>query len=162
VFAFPSTLLAIGIMAVLGPSTSNAILAIGIVYAPSFARLTRALVLALKEREFVQAARALGGSDSSILGRHILPNMLAPLIVQTTFNLSTAVLTEAALSFLGLGTPPPEPSWGLMLSASRRFFELDPWPAIWPGLAIMLLVLGVNLLGDGLRDVLDPRLRTLN
>jgi peptide/nickel transport system permease protein len=160
VFAFPSTLLAIGIMAVLGTSTTNAILAIGLVYSPSFARLARALVLGLKEMEFIQASRVLGVSDRRILARHILPNMLAPIIVQTTFNLSTAVLTEAALSFLGLGTPPPAPSWGLMLSASRRFVELDPWPAIWPGLAIMLLVLGVNLFGDGLRDVLDPRLRS--
>ena len=157
-FAFPTILLAIGIMAVLGPGLTNAMLAIGIVYAPSFARLGRALVLSLKEMEFVQAARVLGVSDPGILARHILPNLLAPLIVQTTFSLSTAVLTEAALSFLGLGTPPPAPSWGLMLSASRRFVELDPWPAIWPGLAIMLLVLGVNLFGDGLRDALDPRL----
>jgi peptide/nickel transport system permease protein len=160
VFAFPSTLLAIAIMAVLGASTSNAVLAIGIVYSPSFARLTRALTLSLKHLEFVQASRVLGVSDLGIVTRHLLPNMLAPIIVQTTFSLSTAVLTEAALSFLGLGTPPPAPSWGLMLSASRRFFELDPWPAIWPGLAIMLLVLGMNLFGDGLRDVLDPRLRS--
>jgi peptide/nickel transport system permease protein len=160
VFAFPSTLLAIGIMAVLGTSTTNAILAIGLVYSPSFARLARALVLGLKNTEFIQASRVLGVSDAGILARHILPNMLAPLIVQTTFSLSTAVLTEAALSFLGLGTPPPAPSWGLMLSASRRFVELDPWPAIWPGLAIMLLVLGVNLFGDGLRDTLDPRLHS--
>jgi peptide/nickel transport system permease protein len=160
-FAFPSTLLAIAITAVLArPSTTNAILAIGIVYAPAFARLVRGQVLSLREMEFVQASRLVGVSDAGILARHILPNLLAPVIVQTTFSLSTAVLTEAALSFLGLGTPPPEPSWGLMLSASRRFVELDPWPAIWPGLALMLLVLGVNLFGDGLRDVLDPRLQT--
>lgn len=159
VFAFPSILLAIGIMAVLGTSTANAILAIGIVYAPAFARLARALVLGLKQMEFIQASRVLGVSEPGILTRHILPNMLAPIIIQTTFSLSTAVLTEAALSFLGLGTPPPAPSWGLMLSSSRRFVELDPWPAIWPGAAIMLLVLGVNLFGDGLRDTLDPRLK---
>jgi peptide/nickel transport system permease protein len=134
-------------------------LAIGIVYAPSFARVTRASVLSLKEMEFVQAARVLGLSELRILGQHVLPNTLAPLIVQISFSLSTAILTEAALSFLGLGTPPSVPSWGSMLSASRRYVELDPWPAIFPGLAIMLLVLGFNLFGDGLRDVLDPRLR---
>jgi peptide/nickel transport system permease protein len=158
-FAFPAILLAIGIMAMLGPSITNAMIAIGIVYAPSFARLSRASVLSLKEMEFVEAARALGLSDVRIIVRHIAPNLLAPVIVQTTFNLSTAILTEASLSFLGLGTPPPAPSWGSMLSTSRRYAELSPWPAIFPGLAIMIVVLGFNLLGDGLRDVLDPRLR---
>jgi len=158
-FAFPAILLAIGIMAVLGTGTGNAILAIGIVYAPSFARLTRASVLSLKEMEFVQSARAQGSGEARILRRHVVPNISAPLIVQISFSLSTAILTEAALSFLGLGTPPSVASWGSMLSASRRFVELDPWPAIFPGLAIMLLVLGFNLFGDGLRDVLDPRLR---
>ncbi|MBV9329474.1 MAG: ABC transporter permease [Chloroflexi bacterium] len=158
-FAFPAILLAIGIMAVLGTGIGNAILAIGIVYAPAFARLTRASVLSLKQMEFVQSARVLGSGDSRILSRHVLPNITAPLIVQISFSLSTAILTEAALSFLGLGTPPSVASWGSMLSASRRFVELDPWPAIFPGLAIMLLVLGFNLFGDGLRDVLDPRLR---
>jgi peptide/nickel transport system permease protein len=158
-FAFPAILLAIGIMAVLGPGTANAILAIGIVYAPSFARLTRASVLSLKEMEFVQSARAQGSGEARILKQHVVPNISAPLIVQISFSLSTAILTEAALSFLGLGTPPSVASWGSMLSASRRFVELDPWPAIFPGLAIMLLVLGFNLFGDGLRDVLDPRLR---
>jgi peptide/nickel transport system permease protein len=158
-FAFPAILLAIGIMAVLGTGIANAMLAIGIVYAPSFARLTRASVLSLKEMEFVQAARVVGSTDVHILGRHVVPNILSPLIVQISFSLSTAILTEAALSFLGLGTPPSVASWGAMLSASRRFVELDPWPAIFPGLAIMLLVLGFNLFGDGLRDVLDPRLR---
>jgi peptide/nickel transport system permease protein len=158
-FAFPAILLAIGIMAVLGTGIGNAILAIGIVYAPAFARLTRASVLSLKEMDFVQSARVLGGGDARILHRHVLPNIAAPLIVQISFSLSTAILTEAALSFLGLGTPPSVASWGSMLSASRRYVELDPWPAIFPGLAIMLLVLGFNLFGDGLRDVLDPRLR---
>jgi peptide/nickel transport system permease protein len=158
-FAFPAILLAIGIMAVLGTGTLNAMLAIGIVYAPSFARLMRSSVLSLKEMEFVQAARVLGLNDARILGRHVVPNVLSPLIVQISFSLSTAILTEAALSFLGLGTPPSVASWGSMLSASRRYVELDPWPAIFPGLAIMLLVLGFNLFGDGLRDVLDPRLR---
>src|SRR6516164_9271768 len=158
-FAFPAILLAIGIMAVLGTGITNAMLAIGIVYAPSFARLTRASVLSLKEMEFVQAARVLGLNEARILWRHVVPNTLSPLIVQISFALSTAILTEAALSFLGLGTPPSVASWGSMLSASRRYVELDPWPAIFPGLAIMLLVLGFNLFGDGLRDVLDPRLR---
>jgi peptide/nickel transport system permease protein len=158
-FAFPAILLAIGIMAVLGTGILNAMLAIGIVYAPSFARLTRASVLSLKEMEFVQAARVLGLDEVRILWQHVVPNVLSPLIVQISFSLSTAILTEAALSFLGLGTPPSVPSWGSMLSASRRYVELDPWPAIFPGLAIMLLVLGFNLFGDGLRDVLDPRLR---
>jgi peptide/nickel transport system permease protein len=158
-FAFPAILLAIGIMAVLGTGIANAMLAIGIVYAPSFARLARASVLSLKEMEFVQAARVLGLGELRILARHVTPNVLAPMIVQISFSLSTAILTEAALSFLGLGTPPSVPSWGSMLSSSRRYVELDPWPAIFPGLAIMLLVLGFNLFGDGLRDVLDPRLR---
>ncbi len=158
-FAFPAILLAIGIMAMLGAGTTNATIAIGIVYAPSFARLTRASVLSLREQEFVEAARVLGLTDARIVLRHIVPNLMAPLLVQITFSLSTAILTEAALSFLGLGTPPPAPSWGGMLSASRRYVELSPWPAIFPGLAIMLLVLGFNLFGDGLRDVLDPRLR---
>ena len=158
-FAFPAILLAIGIMAVLRPGTGNAILAIGIVYAPSFARLARASVLSVKGMEFVQAARVVGLGNVRILARHVVPNVLAPMIVQTSFSLSTAILTEASLSFLGLGTPPSVPSWGAMLSSSRRYVELDPWPAIFPGLAIMLLVLGFNLFGDGLRDVLDPRLR---
>ncbi len=158
-FAFPAILLAIGIMAVLGTGIANAMLAIGVVYAPSFARLARASVLSLKELEFVQAARVLGLGNTRILVRHVLPNVLAPMIVQISFSLSTAILTEASLSFLGLGTPPSVPSWGSMLSASRRYVELDPWPAIFPGLAIMLLVLGFNLFGDGLRDVLDPRMR---
>ena len=158
-FAFPAILLAIGIMAVLGTGIVNAMLAIGIVYAPPFARLARASVLSLKEMEFVQAARVLGLGELAILGRHVMPNVLGPMIVQTSFSLSTAILTEASLSFLGLGTPPSIPSWGSMLSSSRRYVELDPWPAIFPGLAIMLLVLGFNLFGDGLRDVLDPRLR---
>jgi peptide/nickel transport system permease protein len=158
-FAFPAILLAIGIMAMLGASITNAMIAIGVVYAPSFARLARASVLSLKEEEFVEAARALGMSDTRVVLRHIVPNLLAPVIVQTTFSLSAAILTEASLSFLGLGTPPPAPSWGGMLSASRRYVELSPWPAIFPGLAIMIVVLGFNLLGDGLRDVLDPKLR---
>ncbi len=158
-FAFPAILLAIGIMAMLGASATNVVIAIAIVYAPSFARLSRASVLSLREQEFVLATRVLGLSNTRIMLRHIAPNLLAPLLVQTSFSLSTAILTEAALSFLGLGTPPPAPSWGGMLSASRRYVELAPWTAIFPGAAIMLLVLSFNLFGDGLRDVLDPRLR---
>jgi peptide/nickel transport system permease protein len=158
-FAFPAILLAIGIMAVLGTGTTNAMLAIAIVFAPSFARLTRASVLSVKQMEFVQAARVTGLGEVRILGQHVLPNVLSPLIVQISFSLSAAILTEASLSFIGLGTPPSVASWGAMLSASRRYVELDAWPAIFPGLAIMLLVLGFNLFGDGLRDVLDPRLR---
>ena len=159
-FAFPAILLAIGIMAMLGASITNAMIAIGVVYAPSFARLTRASVLSLKEKEFIEAARVLGVGPARTVARHIVPNLLAPLIVQTTYSFSTAILAEAALSFLGLGTPPPTPSWGTMLSASRRYLELAPWPAFFPGLAIMVVVLGFNLFGDGLRDVLDPRMRT--
>src|SRR5204863_8910573 len=139
----------------LGTRLVNAMLPTGIDYAPTFARLARASVLSLKNMEFVQAARVLGLGELGILSRHVVPNVMAPMIVQTSFSLSTAILTEAALSFLGLGTPPSVPSWGSMLSSSRRYVELDPWPAVFPGLAIMLLVLGFNLFGDGLRDVLD-------
>ena len=159
VFAFPTLLLALLVVTVLGPNLNNTILAIGIVYTPIFARVARGPVLALKEMEFVAAARCLGASELRILSRHILPNMGAPLIVQVTLALSWALITEAGLSFLGLGTQPPEPSWGLMLSENRGLAEIAPWLILYPGLAIMLGVLGFNLLGDGLRDVLDPRLR---
>jgi len=130
-----------------------------VVYTPIFARVARGPVLALKQVEFVTAAQCVGANHRRILARHILPNMVAPLIVQVSLALSWAMLTEAALSFLGLGTQPPQPSWGSMLSDSRKMMELAPWMAISPGLAIMLGVLGFNLLGDGLRDALDPRLR---
>jgi peptide/nickel transport system permease protein len=134
-------------------------IAIGIVYAPSFARIARGSTLAVSQDQYVEAARALGAGAPRIISRHVLPNIAAPLIVQTTLAFSTAILAEAALSFLGLGTQPPDPSWGTMLGAGRRYMELAPWVAIYPGLAIMLSVLGFNLLGDALRDALDPRLR---
>lgn len=158
-FAFPGLVLAIVIAGLLGPSRTNAMIAIGIVYAPAFARVVRGSTLAVLNLPYVEAARSLGISDGRIVGRHLLPNIMAPLIVLTTVYLSTAILTEAALSFLGLGTQPPEPSWGSMLNAARSYMERAPWLAVAPGLAIMVVVLGFNFLGDGLRDVLDPQLR---
>jgi len=159
-FAFPAILLALTIVAALGPGAVNTILAISVVYTPIFARVARGPVLSLKAAEFVQAAQAIGTRHPRILWRHVLPNALAPIIVQITLALSWAMLTEAGLSFLGLGTIPPNPSWGSMLSESRKMMEIAPWMAVFPGLAIMLGVLGFNLLGDGLRDALDPRLRS--
>lgn len=156
-FAFPTLLLALLVVVVLGPGLDNTIFAIAVVYTPIFARVSRGPVLSLKEMEFVTAARCLGISELRILFRHVLPNAIAPLIVQVSLALSWALITEAGLSFLGLGTQPPEPSWGLMLSESRSLAEIAPWLMLFPGLAIMLGVLGFNLLGDGLRDVLDPR-----
>jgi peptide/nickel transport system permease protein len=158
-FAFPTIILAIAITGILGPSLTNATIAIGLVYAPVFARVMRGPVLSVVNDEYVQAARTMGASDGRIVLRHVFPNVTAPLIVQITLALSTAILAEAALSFLGLGTQPPTPSWGTMLGTGRKFLELSPWVAIFPGLAIMITVLAFNLLGDGLRDVLDPRLR---
>jgi peptide/nickel transport system permease protein len=160
-FAFPGLVLAIVIAGLLGPSRTNAMIAIGIVYAPAFARVVRGSVLAVKQEVYMEAARVLGASDWRLVRRHVLPNVLAPLIVMVSVYLSQAILSEAALSFLGLGTQPPEPSWGGMLSASRTYMEISPAMAIFPGAAIMLVVLGFNFLGDGLRDVLDPRLRNL-
>jgi peptide/nickel transport system permease protein len=158
IFAFPLFLLALVIVAVLGPSLKNLILTIGFIYAATFARIVRGSVLSLREKEFVESARSMGARDASIIFHFILPNIFSPLIVQATFNLSTAIMIEAALSFLGLGTQPPDPAWGMMLNESRSFMEISPWMAIFPGTAIMLAVLGFNLLGDGLRDALDPRL----
>jgi peptide/nickel transport system permease protein len=160
-FAFPAILLAIAIMAALGKGITNAMIAIGIVYVPIFARIARGSVLAIRGEEFIDAARAIGASDNRIVFRHILPNTLSPLIVETTLSLSFAILAEAALSFFGLGTQPPDPSWGRMLSEGRAYFQQSVWLAIWPGLAIMMTVLGFNLLGDGLRDALDPRLKNV-
>lgn len=159
VFAFPAILLALFISAALGPGMTNTVIAISIVYLPIFARVARGSVLTIKEMEFVEAARCLGATPWRLIGAHILPNALAPSIVQVSLALSWAVLTEASLSFLGLGTIPPSPSWGLMLSESRKMMELAPWMALAPGTAIMFGVLGFNLLGDGLRDALDPRLQ---
>ncbi|HEX9016379.1 MAG TPA: ABC transporter permease [Chloroflexota bacterium] len=158
-FSIPPIVLAIAITAILGPSLTNAMVAIGIVYTPSFARVVRGPVLAIKETQYIEAAHTVGASSLRIIFKHLLPNVTAPLIVQTTFNLSTAILTESTLSFLGLGIQPPDPSWGTMLSVGRVYMELAWWLAIFPGLAIMISVMGFNLLGDGLRDVLDPRLR---
>ncbi|MDT0277312.1 ABC transporter permease [Blastococcus goldschmidtiae] len=160
-FAFPAVLLAIAVLAVRGPGSGNTALAIGIVYTPIFARVTRASVLGVREEVYVRASRSVGASDLRILTRHILPNAAPPIIVQTSISLAFAVLAEAALSFLGLGTQPPNPSWGLMLAEGRGFIDLAWWLAFFPGMAIFLTVLCFNLLGDGLRDVLDPRQRTL-
>jgi len=159
IFAFPAILLALFVVAILGPKAEHVVLAIGLVFTPQFARVSRAAVLTVKYLDYVEASRALGAAGMRILVRHILPNISAPVIVQLSITLSLAILTESALSFLGLGTQPPAPSWGSMLSAGRRFMELAPWVAVFPGLAIMVVVLGFNLLGDGLRDLLDPRLR---
>lgn len=158
-FSFPSLLLAIFVMAILGEQTYNVVFAIGIVYIPQFARVSRGAILSIKSSEFVRAARSNGASSGFILVRHLLPNILVPLIVQVSLSLSVAILLESALSFLGLGVQPPAPSWGNMLSAARKVMVIAPWTAIYPGLAIVFLVLGFNLLGDGLRDILDPRLR---
>ncbi|HSO27903.1 MAG TPA: ABC transporter permease [Anaerolineales bacterium] len=156
--AFPSLLLAIAIVSILGPGIINALIAIGIVTIPVYARVTRASVLTVREMEFVEASRALGGGTAYILFGRILPNSLTPLIVQGTLGIATAILDVAALSFLGLGAQPPTPEWGTMLSAERNQVFTAPHLVFFPGLAIMLVVLSFNLLGDGLRDALDPRL----
>ncbi len=158
-FAFPAVLLAIAIMSVLGPTLNNVIIAIGVVNLPVFVRLTRGSVLSVKNLLYIEAARGLGVPGPLIAFRHILPNILAPLIVQASLTIAAAILTEASLSYLGLGNPPPAPSWGNMLSSGYGFMETSPWPAVFPGLAIMLAVLGFNLLGDGLRDALDPTIK---
>jgi len=158
-FAFPSIILIIALSGVLGASLTTAMVAIGVVYSPIFARIVRAPTLAVVQQPYVEGARALGASVARVVSRHVVPNIAAPIIVQTTLSFSTAILSEATLSFLGLGTQPPDPSWGTMLSAGRRFMELAPWVTVYPGLAIALTVLGLNLVGDALRDALDPRLR---
>lgn len=157
--AFPALVLALAFVAALGPGLNNAILAIGIVNVPTYARLTRGQVLSAKEREFVEAARTVGASDVRIIVKHLLPNIASPLIVQTSLGFATAILAEAALSFLGLGVQPPTPSWGEMLNGARGYLEIDPWLIIGPGAAIFIAVLGFNFVGDGIRDVLDPRFR---
>jgi peptide/nickel transport system permease protein len=160
VLAFPSTLLAIGIVAMRGPSLEMALVAIGVVNIPIYARLVRAMALSLKEREYVTAARCLGARAPRIIGRHVLPNALSPLIVQATLGIATAIIEAAALGFLGLGAQPPAPEWGLMLTNARAFLINAPWAMIFPGAAIMLTTLAFNLVGDGVRDALDPNLRT--
>ncbi|MBW3633933.1 MAG: ABC transporter permease [Chloroflexi bacterium] len=158
-FAFPGILLAIAIMGVLGPSVTNAMIALGIVYTPIFARITRASVLVIRSEVFVEAAQTSGAGAPRVVVRHVMPNVVAPIIVETTLSLAFAILAEAALSFLGLGTPPPAPSWGRMLSEGRNYIQDAPWMGFFPGLAIVLSVIGFNFLGDGLRDALDPRLK---
>lgn len=160
-FSFPAILLAIAILAVLGPGIGNAMIAIGLVYTPIFARITRGSVLVVSEEIYVRAARSLGASNFRIIFRHILPNVLAPIIVQTTLSLAFAILSEAALSFLGLGVQPPNPAWGRMLSEGRNFFQQAPWMGIFPGLAILVTVMAFNFVGDGLRDALDPRQKSV-
>ena len=155
--ACPFLILAIALAAFLGPSLTNAMIAIGISATPIFVRLTRAQVLNVKVESYVEAARALGNPPWRIALRHVLPNIVAPLIVQGTLAIAGAVIAEASLSFLGLGQQPPAPSWGSMLNTAKNFVDQAPWMAIWPGLAIFVLVLAFNLLGDGLRDALDPR-----
>ncbi len=155
--ACPFLILAIALAAFLGPSLGNAMIAIGISATPIFVRLTRGEVMSVKVEEYVEAARSVGDTDLQIAVRHLLPNIMPALLVQATLSVAAAIIAEAALSFLGLGQQPPAPSWGSMLNAAQRFLTNAPWMAIWPGLAIFLVVLSLNLLGDGLRDALDPQ-----
>jgi peptide/nickel transport system permease protein len=155
--ACPFLILAIALAAFLGPSLMNAMIAIGVSATPIFVRLTRAQVLNVKVEDYIEAARAIGNPPWRIALRHVLPNIVAPLIVQATLAVAGAVIAEASLSFLGLGQQPPAPSWGSMLNSAKNYVDNAPWMAIWPGLAIFMLVLAFNLLGDGLRDALDPR-----
>jgi peptide/nickel transport system permease protein len=157
-FSLPGIVLAIVIAGLLGPNRRNAMIAIGIVILPAFARVVRGAVLEVMGYPYTESARALGAGGARIMLRHVIPNITAPLFVLITVYLSVAILAEAALSFLGLGTQPPEASWGGMLSTARTYIDITPWLSIFPGAAIMLVVLGFNLLGDGLRDILDPRL----
>ncbi|WP_044641529.1 ABC transporter permease [Risungbinella massiliensis] len=157
--AFPGILLAIAIVAMLGYGLGNALIAIAIINVPTFGRLMRSQVLRIKEEDYVLAARAIGMKNSRILFQHILPNCWTPIIVQGTLGFATAVIEAAGLGFLGLGAQPPEPEWGTMLADARAYMQLAPWTMIFPGLAIMITVLGFNLFGDGLRDILDPRMK---
>ena len=158
-WAFPTILMAIFLIAVLGPGLTNVMIAVGLVYWGGFARVVRGQVLSLREWEFVTAARAIGAHDVRIMFRHIVPNIIAPVIVMATLMMGDAILIEATLSFLGMGAQPPTPSWGSILASGRAYLILAPWVTLFPGIAIMLAVLGFNLLGDGLRDALDPRLK---
>jgi peptide/nickel transport system permease protein len=156
--SFPELLLALAITAALGPGLRNAMIAIGVVYTPIYARLTRGQVLTVREREYVEAARASGAGHWRIMLHHVLPNVTAPLIVQASLSIALAILTEASLSFLGLGVQPPEPSWGSMVNTGKNYLDLAPWMAFAPGCAILITVMGFNFLGDAIRDALDPRL----
>jgi peptide/nickel transport system permease protein len=155
--SFPPIMLALALMGTLGPATQNVILALGVVYAPAFARLARSSTLSIKAEDFIAATRCLGASSIRIIFVHVLPNALAPLIVQATFNFSSAIIAAATLSFLGLGVQPPTPDWGSDLSDGRRFISSQPWLVVWPTLAMSVTVLAINFIGDGLRDALDPR-----
>ncbi len=157
--AFPDILLAIAFMAGLGPSLYNVVLALGIVYTPRVARVVRAAALVVREMPYVEAATALGASTPRIVFRHILPNLMSPIIVQATFIFAYAILTEAALSFLGVGVPPTTPTWGNMIAGAQQYFQQADWLVLFPGLAIVLTVLALQIVGDGLRDALDPRLQ---
>ncbi|MDQ0216824.1 peptide/nickel transport system permease protein [Oikeobacillus pervagus] len=157
--AFPSILLAIAVVAMLGPSLQNALIAIAIINVPTFGRLVRSRVLTIKEEEYITAAKAIGMGDGRILLHHVLPNSLAPIIVQGTLAIATAIIEAAALGFLGMGAQPPTPEWGKMLADSKDFMIQAPWTVFFPGIAIMLTVLGFNLMGDGLRDALDPKMK---
>jgi peptide/nickel transport system permease protein len=159
--AFPAIILAIALMASLGPSVVNVIVAIAVVYSPRVARIVRGSVLVIRETSYVEAARALGAADATVILRHVLPNCLSPVIVQGSFVFAAAVLTEAALSFLGVGVPPFVPSWGNILAEGRLYIQQAPWLVVYPGAAIMLTIFGLNLFGDGLRDLLDPKIRGL-
>jgi peptide/nickel transport system permease protein len=159
--AFPAILLGIAVAAVLGPGVSNAALALAIISIPQFSRITRAAVLSEKQREYIQAARCIGSQDRRIVLRHLLPNTVSPLLVQLSLAIAYAVLLEAGLGFLGLGTQPPDPSWGTMLNASRAYLRQAPWYAVFPGIALSTLLVGLNFLSDALRDALDPKLTNL-
>ncbi|MFN8593105.1 MAG: ABC transporter permease [Thermomicrobiales bacterium] len=158
-FAFPVVLLAIAVVAVLGPGLENATIALGVIFTPAYARVTRAAALMVMQEQYVEAARSIGAPTTRIMRRELLPNMMPALIVQTTLLFAIAIVVEAGLSFIGLGAQPPQPSWGTMLRTGRDFLEIAPWLAIAPGVAIFVSVLGLNLVGDWLRDFLDPRLK---
>jgi peptide/nickel transport system permease protein len=157
--AFPSILLAIAVVSILGPSLQNALIAIAVINIPNFGRLVRSKVLSVKQEEYIMAARAVGMKDSRILFHHILPNSISPVIVQATLAIATAIIEAAALGFLGMGAQAPTPEWGKMLADSKNYITQAPWTLFFPGMAIMLTVLGFNLMGDGLRDVLDPKMK---
>jgi peptide/nickel transport system permease protein len=158
-FAFPPLILAMAIAGALGPSLNNAMIAIAVVTWPVYARLVRGQVLSLREREYIVAARSIGASTPRILRRHLLPNTLAPILVQASFDVGGAILSTAGLSFIGFGAQPPTPEWGFMISEGRKFISTQPWLSLFPGLAILFSVAAFNFIGDGLRDALDPRLQ---